>query len=97
MLEKKIKVLLPKPHKLQQEFIESTSKRRIIRAGRRGGKTIGMSIIAVLAFLDGHRVLYAAPTEDQLATFWFAIKKYLQASIDDHIFIKNEVYHTIAY
>jgi len=95
MADLKLDVILPRPHKLQQEFIESPSKRKIIRAGRRGGKTIGMAIIAVKSFLAGHRVLYAAPTEDQLATFWFAVKKYLQAPIDAKVFTKNEVYHSI--
>lgn len=94
-MDTKIKVVLPRPHPLQSEFIESPAKRKIIRAGRRSGKTIGMSILAVKSFLAGHRILYAAPTEDQLATFWFAVKKYLQNAIDAKVFVKNEVYHTI--
>ena len=95
MPEIKIEIILPKPHALQKEFIESFAKRKIIRAGRRSGKTIGMAIIAIKAFLDGHRVLYAAPTEDQLATFWFAIKNALQNPIEAGIFKKNEVFHII--
>ena len=97
MRENKIEVILPRPHTIQKQIIDSPAKRKIIRAGRRGGKTVVASIIAVQAFLEGHRVLYAAPTEDQLATFWFAVKKYLQKSIDAKVFIKNEVYHTIEY
>ena len=95
MKENKVVVTLPKPHKIQKEFIESLVKRKIIRAGRRSGKTVGMAIIAVKAFLEGHRVLYAAPTEDQLATFWFAIKKALRKPINAGVFQKNEVLHTI--
>ena len=95
MQETKIEIILPKPHPLQKKFIESQAKRKIIRAGRRSGKTIGMAIIAIKAFLDNHRVLYAAPTEDQLATFWFAIKKALQNPIDAGVFKKNEVFHII--
>jgi hypothetical protein len=41
----------------------------MIRAGRRGGKTTGSGIIAVKAFLNEDRVLYAAPTEDQISSF----------------------------
>lgn len=95
MQETKIEVILPKPHTPQRNFIESPAKRKIIRAGRRSGKTIGMAILAIKAFLEGHRVLYAAPTEDQLQTFWFAIKKSLEKPIDANIFTKNEVYHVI--
>ena len=95
MRENKIVVTLLKPHPYQQAFIESPVKRKIIRAGRRSGKTIGMAILAVEKFLAGERVLYAAPTEDQLATFWFAIKKALQNPIRAGIFKKNEVHHII--
>jgi hypothetical protein len=41
----------------------------MIRAGRRGGKTTGSGIILVKAFLNEDRVLYAAPTEDQISSF----------------------------
>ena len=93
----KAEVVLPMPHPIQREFIESPAKRKIIRAGRRSGKTIGAAIVAVKAFLDGGRVLYAAPTEDQIATFWFAVKNMLRAPIDAKVFSKNEVMHIIEY
>ena len=93
----KLNVVLPRPHLQQKRFLDSTAKRRIVRAGRRGGKTIGSAIYAVQAFLAGHRVLYAAPTEDQIATFWFEVKKILREPIDAHIFKKNEVVHIIEY
>jgi len=95
MEETKIEVILPKPHTQQKAFMESPAKRKIIRAGRRSGKTIGMAIIAIKAFLDGHRVLYAAPTDDQLSTFWYAVKKSLYNPIETGLFLKNEVFHTI--
>src|ERR1041384_5228167 len=46
-------------HRKQAEFIASPAKRRMIRAGRRGGKTVGVAIIAVKALLAGPRVLCA--------------------------------------
>lgn len=95
MKENKIRITLPKPHKKQQNIIDSSAPRKIIRAGRRSGKTIVAAIIAVQAFLDGGRVLYAAPVEDQVQSFWFAIKKALHNSIEEGIYKKNEVYHTI--
>ena len=67
----------------------------VIRAGRRGGKTTGIAIKAVRAFLAGRRVLYAAPTEDQIAAFWWEVKKALAEPLDAGVFVKNETLHTI--
>jgi hypothetical protein len=86
---------LRKPHPRQLEFLRSTAKRRVIRAGRRGGKTVGMAIFAVEAFLAGSRVLYAAPTQDQVGTFWFEIVEALREPIEAGVFVKNETNHTI--
>jgi hypothetical protein len=94
-MENKIKVTLPKPHNMQQTIIDSPAPRKMIRAGRRSGKTIVAAIIAVQAFLRGERVLYAAPVEDQVQSFWYAIKKALYNPIAEGIYQKNEVYHTI--
>ena len=95
MKENIIKVRLPVPHKMQRAIIDSKAPRRIIRAGRRSGKTIVASIIAVQAFLRGERVLYAAPVEDQVQSFWYAVKEALHNPIEQGIYRKNEVYHTI--
>ena len=89
------KVHLPRPHDKQVEFINSPAKRRVIRAGRRGGKTVGMAILAVMRFLDGRRILYAAPTSDQLLRFWIEVCKALDEPIRAGIFKKNENDHTI--
>ena len=86
---------LPTPHPRQREFIYSSKKRKIIRAGRRGGKTVGVSIYAVQQFLAGRRVLYATPTIDQLSTFWFGVKKALEVPIAAGVLYKNETYHII--
>ena len=59
-------VHLPLPHDKQRAFIDSKAKRKVIRAGRRGGKTVGISIYAVERFLAGRRLLYAAPTAEQV-------------------------------
>lgn len=88
-------VILRKPHDKQKEFIDSPVKRRVIRSGRRSGKTVGISIYAVKRFLAGHRVLYATPTEDQIGAFWYEVKRALQEPIDNGIFIKNETMHYI--
>ena len=55
-------VHLPTPHKQQLAFISSKAPRKVVRAGRRSGKTVGVGILAVQEFLAGRRVLYTAPT-----------------------------------
>lgn len=86
---------LPKPHQKQTEFIQSPAKRKIIRAGRRGGKTVGVSIFAVENFLAGKRILYAAPTQEQVDRFWVSVTRALQEPIDAGVFYKNETKHII--
>lgn len=88
-------VHLPAPHAKQRAFIRSQAKRKIIRAGRRGGKTVGMAIYAVERFLDGKRVLYATPTQDQIGRFWFTVTQALHAPIDAGILYKNETQHIV--
>lgn len=54
-----------------------------------------MSIYAVEKFLMGKRVLYAAPTSDQIARFWTTVTRALQYPIDAKVFTKNETEHII--
>ena len=86
---------LPKPHSKQTAFIQSPAKRKIIRAGRRGGKTVGVSIYAVERFLQGKRILYAAPTQEQVDRFWVSVGRALSEPIDAGVFYKNETKHII--
>lgn len=88
-------VHLKKPHAKQLAFKSSKKKRRMVRAGRRGGKTTGIAIDAVEKFLDGRRVLYGAPTGDQVATFWSEIKTALAELVAAGVFVKNETNHYI--
>lgn len=88
-------VRLPRPHPQQRRFIESSAPRKVIRAGRRGGKTVGMAIFAVREFLAGHRVLYAAPTQDQVERFWTECVRALSEPILAGVFAKNETRHCI--
>jgi len=85
-----IEVRLRRPHKKQQEIIVSPAKRKVVRAGRRGGKTLLMALIAVMSFLEGYRVLYAAPTDFQVETFWSEVKDALWDAIEGGVLIKNE-------
>ena len=93
--EIKYTVILRKPHRIQNQIRQSKAKRKIIRAGRRGGKTIIAATICIDKFLQGLRPLYATPTTEQLETFWFEIKKALAEPIGAGIYKKNETEHTI--
>lgn len=90
-----VTVRMPLPHTKQAQFIDSSAKRIVVRAGRRGGKTVGVAIRAVKRFLAGKRVLYAAPTQEQIDRFWVSVTRMLQEPIDAGIFHKNETRHTI--
>lgn len=82
-------------HPKQAEFIQSPAKRKVIRAGRRAGKTIGAALLACEGFLDGRRVLYAAPTSEQIETFWREVKASLAEPIGSGVLYKNESLHSI--
>ena len=81
---------LLKPHPKQKEFIRHPAKRKIVRAGRRAGKTVGVVIPSVEKFLSGHRILYAAPTMEQVGRFWTTITRALGEPIQKKVFRKNE-------
>lgn len=81
---------LPKYHSKQIDFTYSKAKRKVIVAGRRSGKTMGVSGKATESMLSGKRVLYAAPTADQTSTFWARIKRFLREPIAAGIIHKNE-------
>jgi hypothetical protein len=91
MVTKELIVKLRNPHPKQVEFITSPAKRKIIRAGRRGGKTVGIAILAIKSFLAGKRALYAAPTSEQTDRFWFEVNKALSEIVDAKLYHKNEI------
>lgn len=90
MSTREITIQLPEPHPKQLDFLRSPAKRKVVRAGRRGGKTVGMAIKAVEEFLRGRRVLYGAPTADQINTFWRHVRDALQPCVDAGLYYKNE-------
>jgi phage terminase large subunit-like protein len=88
-------VRLKCPHPQQLRFLRSPAKRKIIRAGRRSGKTTGLAILAVEEFIKGRRVLYSAPTSEQMGRFWQEVSQALSDPILHGVFKKNETEHTI--
>lgn len=75
--------------------MDHPAKRKVVRAGRRGGKTTGVGTLAVERFLAGRRVLYAAPTTDQLDAFWRTVLDALREPIEVGVFRKNETEHFV--
>lgn len=90
-----VEIILPCPHAKQQDFIECKAKRKVIRAGRRGGKTIGIAIMFAKEFLAGRRCLYTAPTYEQTEAFWNEIKNIFADAIQARVFLKNEAMKTL--
>jgi len=92
---RKYTVRLRLPHSKQQSIRQNEAKRKVIRAGRRGGKTVIAATICVDKLLKGLRPLYATPTSDQLETWWYEVKRALAEPIEAGIYKKNETEHTI--
>lgn len=90
MATKELIIRLHKPHEQQRKFRESKAKRKIICAGRRGGKTTGIADMAVEEMLKGRRILEAAPTADQTSAFWKVCKDALAEPIAAGYIYKNE-------
>jgi len=89
-MEYNIRLRSPDKHLHQKRMVESTSKRLIVKAGRRGGKTVGFAIRAVKRFLEGRRQLYAAPTSEQADTFWYEVKRALSEPVKAGWLKQNE-------
>ena len=92
-----IPIRLPEPHAQQAHFIDSRAKRRVVRAGRRSGKTVGVGILAVEMFLESRRILYGAPTIDQVGRFWATVTRALEPGIDAGHIYKNETEHILEF
>lgn len=95
MTTQELTVTLRDLHAKQWEIKNSPAKRKVVRAGRRGGKTTLAADIAVDIFLEGGRVLYGVPTDDQVGRFWFECKRALAEPIEAGVYSKNETKHII--
>lgn len=96
MVTMELPIHLIKPHAKQAAFMRSPAKRRVIVAGRRGGKTTAAAALAIEAMLAGRRVLETAPTADQTNTFWSVCKRALRAPITAGGVYKNETERILA-
>lgn len=82
-------------HPKQEAFIACGKKRIVVRAGRRGGKTTGIATRHVEKFLTGRRILYGAPTQDQIERYWHEVTRALEEPIARGLFKMNQSVHTI--
>ena len=82
-------------HAKQRAFVSHPAKRKLVRGGRRGGKTVGVATLSVERFLEGRRILYAVPTADQLERYWFEVKYACEPAIDSGALYKNESRHIL--
>jgi len=89
-MTREILIPIPVAHEKQRAFISSAAKRKVIVAGRRGGKTTGVAMLSAERFPVGRRILYAAPTAEQTDAYWARIKDYLRYVIEDGIAKKWE-------
>jgi hypothetical protein len=85
-----VKINLKEPHEKQAKFVYSNAKRVVLRCGRRGGKTTGVAIMAVIKLLEGRRILYATPTQEQIGRFWWEVTTAMKPAIEAGLYRKNE-------
>lgn len=65
-----INLKLPKPHKGQQEVLNSKARFKVLLCGRRWGKSLISQIISILGIINGKQVAYVTPTY-QLSKIFF--------------------------
>jgi Terminase large subunit, T4likevirus-type, N-terminal len=97
MLTTRVPIRLPRPHPNQKRIEDHPAKRKVIPAGRRGGKTTLAARLAVRKFFAGRRILLASTTQDQADAFWFKVKLWLQPAIDEGHLYKNETKRIISF
>ncbi len=85
-------------HEPQKKLRTSNAKRLIIKAGRRGGKTVGLAAKGVDKFLGvdyygnpirPRRVLYLAPTAPQTDAFWYEVTRALRKPLESKVLKVN--------
>lgn len=79
---KPVSVYFPDSHAKQIEIEQSTAKFKLIRAGRRGGKTTHGSKKAGKGFLQGRRIFLASPSINQVDAFWQKLNDYFFEAIE---------------
>lgn len=79
---KSIDIVLPKMHGEQRLIEQSPAKFKVVRAGRRGGKTTYGARKAAKRMFAGRRVLLASPSQKQVDAFWEKITAWFHYAIE---------------
>lgn len=82
-------------HPKQDLLINHPAKRKIVKAGRRGGKTTGIATLTCKKFLEDKRIIYGVPTVDQLERYWRECCRAFQEMIQAGIIRKDETEHVL--
>jgi len=96
-LPSEVNVYFPKPYGIQRDIIASTAKRRVIKTGRRVGKTLTNGRLAVERALSGGRVLESAPVYGQTEAFWQYVKTICRDLITARVVEKRETERVIEF
>jgi hypothetical protein len=84
-----VELTLPRLYAQQRDIMQHPAKRKVVCAGRRGGKTILAAYMAVDHLLHGKRVMLSSTSQDQADVFWEYIIDWLTPLLG-HLY-KNEV------
>lgn len=83
-------VKLPALHGEQRRIERSTAKFKVVRAGRRGGKTTYGARKAVKRMFAQRRVLLASPSQKQVDAFWEKINAWLHAAVEAGMIVRDK-------
>jgi len=95
MPEQIIPIHLPRLFDKQLEIANHPAKRKVINAGRRGGKTTLAACIAIEGLLAGKVVMYVAPKSKQTDAFWQKCQKYVREAIQAGVIERNKSNRTL--
>ena len=85
-----VEINLPSLHEAQSAISASSAKRKIVCAGRRGGKTTLAAIESVERLFAGERVLLCSATQDQADAFWQKVVVWCSDAIACRVVKRNE-------
>lgn len=90
-------IRLPAYHAQQRAVAADPAKRKVVRAGRRWGKTTYATREAVERVMGGSRALIASTTQEQADASWDMAKRWLIPLIDGHVIDKNETLRLLTF
>ena len=93
-----VRIDLPALYPLQVEIVDHPALRKVVVAGRRGGKTTMFATLAVeRALATRKKVMMVSPLQDQVDIFWRKLKDWLAEPLTHKLIQKNEVKRTLTF